>query len=187
MKNEHKQTDERPKLRRVFFALWPDESVRKQLNQAFQDSPYFSHTRGRRYKQHNLHITLHFLGNVTEDQLNCARQQAATIKATRFVLLMNHFGRFKRARVLWLAPANVPDQVTRLYTQLGEALTLCDFRIETRPYQPHVTLMRKFHDRVEENEIEPIEWQVDRFALIESVPVEGGVEYQPLEFYNLEG
>ncbi len=187
MKNEHNKTDERPKTRRVFFALWPSESVRSQLNQAFQNSPYYSHTKGRRYKHHNLHITLHFLGNVTDDQLNCARQQAAAIKAAGFTLRLNHFGRFKRAAVLWLAPASVPEQVTRLYTELGEALAQCDFRIDTRPYQPHITLMRKFHEKVEENEIETIEWQVDRFALIESVPVEGGVEYQPLEFYRLDG
>lgn len=185
MKMNDRPGDERPRLHRVFFALWPDNRVNEQLNDAFVASDYYPSSRGRRYKKHNLHITLHFLGNVTEDQLNCAKQQAAAVRGLPFSLSIDHFGRFKRAGVLWLAPSTMPDALSQLQRQLGDVLAVCGYQAESREYRPHVTLMRKFHDKVEANTISPVDWPVKQFALVESVPVEGGVEYRPLVFYPL--
>ena len=176
-------------LHRVFFALWPDDHVRQQISAAFQQSPYV-HAKGRRYQDSNLHITLHFLGNMTEEQLNCARQQAAAVKLSPFSLNINRFGRFKQAGILWLGPDHVPDELVELHQQLGAALDICGYQPEAREYRPHITLMRKFHDEVGEQVYEPgilpVNWVVDRYALIESVSVDGLVEYRPLHMYSSE-
>ncbi len=174
------------KLRRVFFALWPDDTVRQQLSLAFKQSPY-AHAEGRRYLDSNLHITLHFLGNITEERLNCVKQQAMAIKIDPFVVSINRFGRFKRAGILWLGPEQVPAELTDLHLRLGAALDVCGYTPEDREYRPHITLMRKFHGDVDKKDsakgVVSVEWAVDRFALIESVSVNGSVEYHPLQVY----
>ena len=173
------------KTHRVFFALWPTDEVRKQIHHVYENSSYTSLAKGRRYKNHNLHLTLHFLGNITEEQLNCVKQQAKTLTASSFNLNINHFGRFKRAAILWLGAERLPDELKQLQQNLGELLTTCNYKPEAREYRPHITLMRKFNAELKEEGIESINWQVNQFALIESIPLESGVMYEPVEFYEL--
>lgn len=173
------------KTRRVFFALWPDRDVRQQISQALHHSSYQNFAKGRTYRDHNLHITLHFLGNISEDQLVCVKQQAQSIASRSFTLSISHFGRFKRAGVLWLAPESIPESLVQLHRNLGNGLAYCDFEQDRRDYRPHITLMRKFHEKIIESNIEPIIWNVNSFVLVESVAEEGGVRYIPIETYAL--
>lgn len=170
------------KTHRVFFALWPDDALRKKLGRAFDDST-FANAKGRRFRDSNLHLTLHFLGNINPEYLVCVQRQADKIKTRPFSLRIDHFGQFKRAGVLWLGPHSVPDELNRLHSQLGKALSVCDFESEDRAFQPHITVMRKFHSPIDSTEIEPVDWYVNRYALVESITKPEGVEYQVLKFY----
>ena len=167
------------KLHRVFFALWPDESVRQQLSQAFQNSQYYN-AQVKPYKSHNLHLTLHFMGNVNTVQLSCLKRQAESVPLTPFTLLIDRFGCFKKSKILWLGQKTIPVELNQLHQQLGYVLKACGYTSEERPYHPHITLMRKFNSGFTEQCINPIEWNVREFVLVESIQVEGGVEYSPL-------
>ncbi len=178
------------KTRRVFFALWPDQQIRHKINQAFTSSAYTGLSRGRRYRDHNLHMTLHFLGDITQQQFDCVKAQAKQVQGRAFSLRIDHFGRFRRAGVLWLGPESVPDALNQLHTSLASELSLCDFQADEREYRPHITLMRKFHEKITQEKItqnkeSSIEWQVNDFVLVESIPGDGGVTYKPVAHYPL--
>jgi len=171
-------------LRRVFFALWPSDSVRDEISNIFNKSIYAA-SQGQVYNADNLHLTLHFLGGLTSSQLECAMRQAAQVQIEKFELLLDGFGSFERAKILWLGPTDVPNQLTSLHAKLANALDVCDVPIESRVYRPHLTLMRKFKGFKESQVLTKVLWSVDKFALLESISTKKGVEYRPLKFYSL--
>jgi len=173
-------------LKRVFFALWPSDSVREKISDVFKKSIH-SVAPGQAYRADNLHLTLHFLGGLTPLQIDCALQQAAKVKAEKFELLLDGFGRFDRAKILWLGPKDTPNQLTSLHVKLANALDICDVPIESGIYRPHVTLMRKFKGFKELHLSNNVLWEVDQFALVESLSTENGVVYRPLKHYSLIG
>ncbi len=168
----------KPRLTRAFYALWPDDRVRQQLDACFRHSPYYTTETGHRYAPQNLHLTLHFLGNLDDYQLSCMRQQATMLTAPGFDLEISQFGCFKRAGVLWLAPEVAPHALRQLHDVLGKRLETCDYIPDNRPFRPHITLQRKFRKSIVDYHIEPIHWHVTEFALVVSNARQGGVVYE---------
>ena len=72
-----------------------------------------------------------------------------------------------------------------LHRELGVALGPCGFRVESRHYNPHVTVARKIREVDRRIAFEPVAWRVDEFALIEVQAVENGVEYRVVETWAL--
>ena len=89
-----------PKDVRLFFALWPNADTRAALQQAAQSIEI--HSPARRVPLANLHLTLHFVGNVYFDEMDCMRAQAARVRASGFRLRIDCQGFFDKARVAWL-------------------------------------------------------------------------------------
>lgn len=117
------------------------------------------------------------------DELTSA---ALSVNAASFELVLDRFGFFSEASVLWLGPKTVPDQLSGLHQQLKHILLANNIQIDSRPYQPHVSLLRKFKvsaDLIES--ADDVRWAVNKFALIESVQSAGGVVYQPLAEFAL--
>lgn len=169
-----------PKDIRLFFALWPDESIRSQIDCYLNNLP---DEPGRLVPRYNWHMTLHFIGNTTFGDKNCLDSQARKVGAKPFELTLDHTGFFKRPKVFWLGCSHVPDVLIELQKNLGKEISCCDYQPETRYYFPHVTVARKVMQPPELSQMAAIHWQVDRFVLIESVSESGGVRYQVLEEY----
>ena len=167
---------------RLFFALWPDESVREQIENRLRP---VSLENGRPVPRHNWHMTLHFIGNTSHVEKNCLHRQAKECRAEGFDLSIDTWGYFMRPKVFWLGCEDPPPALFDLQTDLGKKLSQCQFRPESRPYNPHVTVARKVRQPPEPTLLLPIEWRVDRFVLVESVSVDGGVRYDVIEEYGL--
>lgn len=170
--------------RRIFFALWPDDKTRDEISRVFKTTPQ-SNLPGRNLNKNNLHLTLHFLGNVSQKKLDCVQQIAESVISKPFELQLDHFGSFAKASVFWTGPSVVVKKLSSLHSSLGEVLKECEFTAEKRPFNPHVTLKRKIKCADELVTHESVFWSVNQFALVESISVEGGVEYRPLRFYTL--
>ncbi|MGD2119061.1 MAG: RNA 2',3'-cyclic phosphodiesterase [Chromatiales bacterium] len=178
----NEQSDE---LVRVFFALWPDARVREQIRHSAKKIQLASPT-GRIIKPDNLHITLHFIGNINTEVLSCMRQQAKQVKAPRFELRLDRSGYFKKPGIVWIGCSHIPNNLMHLHQQLGKKLGLCEFHPERRKYQPHVTIRRKSAIPELPDKLPPIHWPVDQFALIRSnANPDGSVSYEVVENYPL--
>ena len=171
------------KARRLFFALLPNDQVRSQIVENFSRIRQAKH--GRVIQPHNLHITLHFVGSVTEDIKECMHVAATTIRADRFVFNLDCYGYFPRAKIFWMGCQETPDELTRLHKKLEAALENCGYRGEARSFTPHITLMRKCEQEEPLDADFSLEWPVDEFALVESRSDKHGVNYQLVEKYPL--
>ena len=101
-------------MKRLFFALWPDNAVRGRLAEV---AGLLQINTGRRVPPDNFHITLVFLGNVQEQVVPELAAAAERLRQPGFSLQIDRCGWWKRAKVAWLAPAPTPAPLLDLVEQ----------------------------------------------------------------------
>ena len=169
--------------RRLFFALWPDERVRRELA-ALQT--LLPQGEGRWVHGADLHMTLRFLGAVEPDRQGCVSQAADQVKGQPFELEITRLDYWARPRIAWAGPDETPAGLTGLVAGLAAGLESCGFPRESRPYRPHVTLVRKAPPSGIIRLEHPLRWPVDSFALVESRPGGEPPWYQVVETWPLD-
>ncbi|TNF33940.1 MAG: RNA 2',3'-cyclic phosphodiesterase [Gammaproteobacteria bacterium] len=182
MDNNHQQIEQA--TRRLFFALWPSDDVRAAMVKVFKQSSQ-AKLRAKTVMPGNLHITLHFIGNVDTERQACLHQAATSVRSEPFNLRLDRYGHFYQARVFWLGCSDIPPVLKQLYTDLATAFTGCGYTADKRPYAPHVTLMRKLLKPGPLIQPEAIHWPVREFVMLESLSHPEGVEYRVIERYPL--
>jgi 2'-5' RNA ligase len=161
-------------VHRYFFALWPDDEVRGQLDAVSKRLPDGC---GRRVRTENLHITLVFLGHVDEAVLERISREVDGIHAAGTELKLDASGWWKKPQVIWLGAGSVPEPLVHLVARLNTVAGANGMRIDCRPYTPHLTLVRKAKRPLQQFSFPPIHWKIMDFCLVESVTHASGVEY----------
>ena len=128
MRPENRPRPEGPRRRRVFFALWPDESTRAALAKTTRRAVRAAG--GRPTPRENLHITIAFLGGLEPDELDRARD-VPPIRTGSFELTLDTLGYWARPRILWLSPAGKPDALAELERSLWDGLVSAGIRTRT--------------------------------------------------------
>ena len=169
------------KKQRLFFALSPDRSSEdfQRLARLSSQCGHF----GRSVATDNLHITLAFLGMVTDEQaasVVAATEQLAAPRA--FSLKLDTLGYWKRSKVIWLAPEHPPQALLTLAQQIKSLAIECGLEQESRPYKPHITLAKSVARRPEQlPPLGKIDFHFNHFGLYISKPVSHngrqGVQY----------
>jgi 2'-5' RNA ligase len=172
--------DEPRERRRVFFALWPDDTTRSALRFATQRA--VQACGGRPIAKANLHLTVAFVGELTAEGLALARA-VPPIQVGEFTITLDALGVWPESKILWLAPMAPPPALGELEARLWDGLAERGFRAEERIYRPHVTLARRA--RAGEETVAPVRWPVRELALVESIPYGKNVHYEVLETWPL--
>jgi 2'-5' RNA ligase len=176
--------------RRVFFALWPDDSLRAAFARATHEVAGTSG--GRPVPARNLHVTLVFLGSVAEDRLPGLEALAARVAGTNVAspseLIFNRVEYWKRPRVL-VATASPSAGVVvagALAAKLFEAASSAGLAPPISTFRPHVTLARKVPGPIAAVDIDPLPWVFTRFALARSQRGPDGAEYSVMATFPLQ-
>ena len=168
---------------RIFFALWPDAVIREQLSNASNSIPV--ERPARRVPDYNLHLTLHFIGNVYQDQLVCMQQQASLVEAEGFELDIDCQGHFSKPRVAWLGCSGIPARCGIFTINWGKAWVIVITNPSCGVYHPHITVARKIKSIAACGDFEPMRWRVENFVLVESRSIASGVKYRVIDSYDL--
>jgi 2'-5' RNA ligase len=160
---------------RVFFALVPDESVRAALG--VLGRALVERIGGRAVPAHNIHLTLAFIGDVEAPRVPALCTVLGDLPRDGFMLALDRVGEWHHAGVVWTAPSVVPDALGALHARLDERLRAEEFPVETRPFRPHVTLVRRRKRPLADAPATPIDWRVERVSLMRSESIGGGVRY----------
>lgn len=175
--------NEKSTVQRLFLALWPDEELRQQIKR--HSKVLLSHGGGRPVALENIHITLAFLGNVDASQQACVEQVADRIQCPAFRLTLDQAGHWSRPRVLWIGASEIPDTLLKLVADLYKGIRNCGLELDSRPYRAHLTLMRKVNRAPAELNVQPVDWQVNRFVLVRSTTLPEGVKYEVAKEWGL--
>lgn len=176
------QQDRQP-TKRLFFALWPGHRTRDAIYKVARALK--KQTAGQLVSFENLHLTLAFVGSVTEQQQQCMEQVASQVQIPRFSVELSELGYWPRPKVAWLAPSTMPAGLLQLANTLNKNLEACGYTPDERAFQAHITLLRKAKRYPQDTETREIHWPVDRFALVESITHQEGVEYQVIAEWPL--
>ena len=176
--------------RRVFFALWPDEAQRHELEDAAAKA--VRHSGGRPVPASNLHVTLAFLGSVAMariPELHAVATHLAPLLATHapISLSFTRLAHWKDAQVLSALPTAESRGTSALALALQEATAAIGLNPDRRPFQPHVTLARKVARPGPLPPLRPVTWQFVAYALIDSRTEPSGPVYSVIETYPLVG
>ena len=144
----------------------------------------------------NLHLTLRFIGEVSEDIAADIDDALLRVKASRFSLRLAGTGVFggNRPNVLWAGAERDPGLV-RLRDKIEQALVRAGLEPEQRKFAPHVTLARLRNPELDklghflavnaQFRAEPL--PVEQFSLIASFPTKAGSVYEDQADYPLGG
>ena len=160
---------------RLFFALWPDEQVRSHLTQISQQAS--QHLKGKLIPPENLHITLAFIGEIATQR--CLRQVAEQVQGCPFSLFFDEMNYWSKNQIFWVGVHSLPLALNTLVEELSTRLQVCGYRRASRPYQVHVTLMRKAHPITRTlPSWEHFSWPVEEFCLVRSQLTTVGAHYE---------
>ncbi|MGD2160590.1 MAG: RNA 2',3'-cyclic phosphodiesterase [Gammaproteobacteria bacterium] len=172
--------------KRLFLALWPDDITRTQL--AAVQKQFSKNERLQKAKPvpvENLHITMHFLGAVTEEVHFTLQTLLDSVKVRACNLVIDRWGYFPRPKVLWLGAKSSPEPLTELVLRTESCIKQCIEGYEQNRFVPHITVFRKARHPVEADEFQPIDWRIDRFALVASDTRPEGAVYTVLKEWML--
>jgi len=171
-------------VKRLFFALWPDEALQRRLYAL--GGGLLGSNRGRRMPAENLHLTLAFLGYVNTERQVCLEREASTIQSSGFTLTFDRAGFWPHKGILW-AGGTPPEGLLALVQNLNQGLGVCGMKPKTRPFQVHLTLARNVRGlRLKpDRAIAPLAWRVTRFALVASQTLPVGARYEIIKKWNL--
>lgn len=169
---------------KVFFALWPTATELSQLA-AWKQSLH-KLCGGRAMRSETLHNTLVFIGDVEKHRLQALRLAALEVSAASFELCFDEARYWGHNHIVYAAPRLVPQQLTQLVNALEQGLTMHHFKFDQREYKPHVTLLRNARwTDTPLPAMQPVCWQIQDFALVQSIRQESLTSYQVLARFAL--
>lgn len=140
------------------------------------------------------HITLQFLGNVSQEQYSCILPPLHALRHTPVPIQIESLDFFDRAGIFFTGVRLTPELVS-LQQQITSATAHCGFAAETRPYHPHITLARTkgrrnttgLHSLKTKIKREPAfsSFVSEEFLLYESHLAPSGSQYEVREHFPL--
>ena len=169
---------------KVFFALWPAIAERGHL--AEWQEPLQHLCSGRAMRGETLHNTLVFIGNVEQSRLEALQLAAQEASGKTFGLRFDEAHYWGHNHIVYASPSHVPQQLVQLVSTLEQSLARHRFKFEQREYKPHVTLLRNAHwTDAPLPDMDPVRWQIQDFALVQSAQQDGQSNYLVLARFPL--
>lgn len=176
---------------RLFIAFDVSEEARAELSR-LQDELKKTDSRLNIVKE--FHLTLKFLGEVNEADIEKIKELLAGIKCSSFDAELGRIGVFPSEnfmKVVWVG-LEPEDRINALQQQIEDALASI-FPKDPRPFHPHITLARvksiadreEFNKKIRSLTARKERFGVKSFRLIKSTLAPEGPAYEVLEEYKI--
>ena len=168
---------------RLFFALWPQPSLRALLAQHMQTWRFTPPTRPT--LPDKLHLTLLFMDGVPEARLQDLVGIGAKVAsgAQAFTLHLDQAAVWPQGGIAHLAAGHLPRELLALRASLVRAVEQAGIGCDPRALQPHVTLARHAQASHAPQAFAPVTWPVAELSLVQSML--GSGRYAVLDRWGL--
>lgn len=138
----------------------------------------------------NLHLTLLFIKECTQGQLDCLIEAMDDIKMPCFTMDVGQINFFiKKTKTIPHVEIVKSNELFQLKNMIEKAAKTCDIEFERKSFQPHITLARNFQFKQDKyNVVLAFPKQrimIKQFHIYESTRVNQQLRYQIIESYNL--
>ncbi|HID70416.1 MAG TPA: RNA 2',3'-cyclic phosphodiesterase [Desulfobacterales bacterium] len=124
---------------RLFVSIDPPRDIRSYIKYLGRGIPG-----ARLTPEEQLHLTLHFLGEVEGTMFKDIREALLNVKKDPFLLQVRGVGHFPprgNPKVIWAGVSSTEDLI-RLQKAIGKELHACGVELEKGKFSPHITLAR---------------------------------------------
>jgi 2'-5' RNA ligase len=170
---------------RLFFALWPQASLRALLAQHAQSWRFAPPAKPT--LPDKLHLTLLFMDGVPNDRLQDLVHIGAAVAAAAkpFALRLDQAAVWPQGGIAHLAPSHAPRELTALHAALLQAVALAGVPCDKRSFRPHLTLARHATAGQAPQAFAPVAWQAGELSLVQSML--GSGRYAVLDRWEFAG
>jgi len=178
---------------RCFISIDISKEIQEQIIKIQNCLPEFV---GKKIESENLHLTLKFLGEISEDKVEEVKKRLERIKCKEFEAEIDKLGIFDNRKsikhpskiVVWLHIKGVKELQSLIDKTLEDL-----FRVEKR-FMSHLTIARvkkvkdkeKFLEELNKIKFDKMKFQVNNFTFKQSTLTTKGSIYKNLEKYNLK-
>jgi 2'-5' RNA ligase len=186
-------------MKRIFTAIEISEAARRRVSDYIEMlRRAFPKVRAGWDKPEKLHLTLKFLGETSDSQLDelISISSEAARRFSPFKLTIAGTGVFpneRRPRVMWLGVIDEGRNLSKINRIFETECEKIGFPPEKRNYKPHLTVAR-LKDPSNSSELagkhlaekfEPVEFEVSRIVIYESALLPHGSVYQIVDSFDL--
>lgn len=139
------------------------------------------------------HLTLAFLDDVAEDQMEPLRHlvRTAVEKPPGGLFLISQFETFPYRNPQRVVAKAVPEKMEewqKFVNHLRDMVSLVAPNVDRKPWLPHISVTRSKRGTCLirwTKDIEPIAWTPKEVSIIKSVPGQNGSDYTPLHVFPI--
>jgi len=177
---------------RLFFALNFDESTKNALMRVVDNLKEVTLS-GNYTLRDNLHVTLAFLGERSNEELETIKKAMANIVCKPFTMVFSGVGSFTRgdiARLYWIGIESNPV-LDALFSSVRKVLADAGIQLEEKEFVPHLTIGREI--RLKDAsvagtipiKVTPIRFTPKKISLMESTRENGKPLYTEIAKKNI--
>lgn len=167
----------------LFFAIVPDKKALAGIVAAVQQlNPERSE---RLVSSKNIHMTLRYIGIVSDELLNTIKNDAGEINLQAFTLTMDKTECWKKPGITVIAPSETPATLSTLVEALERICISAGLAAENKPFRPHVTVLKKSRSQRINKQLNAVTWTVKDFVLLVSDTVKGEIVYTEIGRWGL--
>jgi len=179
---------------RSFVAVSISEGARREISELLGRLRHDAGPAVRWVKPELMHLTLAFLGEVSQDFLESAKSQLSEVarRHQAFAMQLKGLGAFpipSRARVVWIGTEQGKGDVCSLQADVVKALGSVGYQPERRSFSPHLTISRlRMPDDVSKAvavQFATESFTIERVVLFRSVLAPAGPVYTVLAEFPL--
>ncbi|WP_163648004.1 RNA 2',3'-cyclic phosphodiesterase [Modicisalibacter sp. 'Wilcox'] len=164
---------------RLFFALWPEPTLREQLAALRREAR--RRCGGHATPPEQLHLTLAFLGEATSAQADALAASTRALALAPGTWTLSRIGHFPRAGVVWAGGDAGAEALAALHERLAALAAGAGLSVRSPgPFTPHVTLLRRAGTPPADWRPTPLDWHYRDAALVASTSRHGTHEYVTL-------
>lgn len=168
---------------RLFIAINFEDQIKEKIQEIINELEKSS-IQGRFVSKDHLHLTLEFLGEIPDERVDVIKKIMDEANLNPFTLKLSGVGYFKRPQgnIYWLGleeNQNLMDTQKTIHKLLADQ----GFKLENRPYRPHITLGRKvklkdtFNYKIVDEKIKYLKIDVNKIDLVKSETINGKLIY----------
>ncbi len=177
---------------RCFLAIELPKEIKEELLKLQKQLPDASM---KLIEPENLHLTLKFFGEIDDSQVNKIKDTLDQVKFGKFKASLGKIGVFPLptfVRVVWIALEPI-EKVKELHKKIDAVLEKEGIK-KDQSFESHITLTRvrfiqnkeEFSKKLQDIKINPIEFEITKFALKKSELTKAGPIYETIKEYTLQ-
>src|SRR4030042_1702207 len=128
---------------RTFISIELPEDIKKEIFDEYKKISNDGFVVGNFVEKNNLHLTLKFLGDISEEEINKVKEKLSKIKFEKFEIKTGEIGFFpsdKYVKVIWISLDS--DNIKKLKDEIETSLFELGITKEEREFSSHVTIAK---------------------------------------------